>query len=800
MATVNKDFKIKSGLIVEGTTGTINGEDILTKKQSDQDYIVGLIGGTSTSQNTPNSVVKRDGSGDFAAGEITADLVGNVTGQVSDISNHDTDDLSEGATNKYYTDSRVKNVLTGSTQTNITITEVAGELHITAENGVADSTTDDLAEGENNLYFTEQRAVDAVGGTRDNTPNTLLKRDGFGNAAIGQLDAESKFTAPDYRVGNAGQLHDNNGDLQLRAWDNNTLQLNADVDVRIEGQFINVNATDGNIDLYTTGAAYVNEDEILTRTASQEISNKTIAGTLVFGSANTNNAFIEGQYDANGDLTVNAGGTLNLVANTGDILVNPNGAAYYGGTSAENEIATHGYVDNAVAGLSWKQSVNLLWDDTTITMSGVTGTLALDGHPALTQANNGYRILTINMSEDSGIWVYSDDGSNWSISRATDSDTFGELVGAAVYVMEGTQYGSTSWVQGNHYITDFTGQSWTQFSGNGSVTAGNGIIVDGLQISIDTSVVATQTDLSNGLGDKQDTLTAGEGIYIDGDNIITGRQQSGGGLKFVFNEAAIDRNQVDGWYDQSGAASQALTDANYYTDGQLESYTPTSNLESTISGYGFAYNGDIPTSTDEISEGTFNHYYTDSRAKTAAADLLTAATKSNITITGDENGLTITAENGVADSTTDDLTEGENNLYFTQNRVIDAVDNQDITPKSVQIDTFRKEEATQTYFSAASTATVHSFGYPFGSVKYVVRVVGNAGGTLHSQITEILATVDGNNNVAVTEFGSIHTTEPALASFTVDYDAGTSQFRLRATTVNNGSEVIVAATLLSWAD
>ncbi len=34
MATVTKDFKVKNGLIVEGTTGTINNHDILTKKQS----------------------------------------------------------------------------------------------------------------------------------------------------------------------------------------------------------------------------------------------------------------------------------------------------------------------------------------------------------------------------------------------------------------------------------------------------------------------------------------------------------------------------------------------------------------------------------------------------------------------------------------------------------------------------------------------------------------------------------------------------------------------------------------------
>jgi hypothetical protein len=101
MATVNKDFKIKSGLIVEGTTATVNGYDVLTKKQADQDYIVGLIGGTATSANTANTVVKRDASGNFAAGTITA----NLTGQVSDISNHDTGDLAEG-TNLYFTNQR----------------------------------------------------------------------------------------------------------------------------------------------------------------------------------------------------------------------------------------------------------------------------------------------------------------------------------------------------------------------------------------------------------------------------------------------------------------------------------------------------------------------------------------------------------------------------------------------------------------------------------------------------------------------------------------------------------------------
>jgi len=44
MATVNKNFKIKSGLVVEGTTATVNGNQVLTESASDQ-YIIDLIGG-----------------------------------------------------------------------------------------------------------------------------------------------------------------------------------------------------------------------------------------------------------------------------------------------------------------------------------------------------------------------------------------------------------------------------------------------------------------------------------------------------------------------------------------------------------------------------------------------------------------------------------------------------------------------------------------------------------------------------------------------------------------------------------
>jgi hypothetical protein len=171
VATVNKNFRIKNGLVVEGSTATINGQNILVEGGSDS-YIIDLIGGQATSTNTANAVVKRDGSGNFSAGTITANLsgnvTGNVTGTVSDISNHDTDDLAEGS-NLYYTAARAKeeaaNLLANATKTNIVITkDGSNNLTITAENGVADSNTDDLAEGTTNLYFTNTRARQSISG------------------------------------------------------------------------------------------------------------------------------------------------------------------------------------------------------------------------------------------------------------------------------------------------------------------------------------------------------------------------------------------------------------------------------------------------------------------------------------------------------------------------------------------------------------------------------------------------------------------------------------------------------------
>jgi hypothetical protein len=80
--------------------------------------------------------------------------------------------------------------------------------------------------------------------------------------------------------------------------------------------------------------------------------------------------------------------------------------------------------------------------------------------------------------------------------------------------------------------------------------------------------------------------------------------------------------------------------------------------------------------TTDLTEGT-NLYFTDERAQDAVANAIAAGTHSNITITYDDatNKFSFAAENGVADSTTDNLSEGSTNLYFTDERAQDAVGN-----------------------------------------------------------------------------------------------------------------------------
>jgi hypothetical protein len=170
-----------------------------------------------------------------------------------------------------------------------------------------------------------------------------------------------------------------------------------------------------------------------------------------------------------------------------------------------NAVATKDYVDSAVAGLKWKTAVQL-HADSNISLTGTTGTLVIDGHAALVTADDGYRLLLTGQTTDSekGIYVYNDDGANYTLTRATDADVYTELEGASVFVQEGTLYEATGWTENNYTLTDFTGQTWVQFAGAGTYAAGTGLTLTGNVFAVDVSVL-----LSGAIGTNVQAWDAG---------------------------------------------------------------------------------------------------------------------------------------------------------------------------------------------------------------------------------------------------------------------------------------------------
>jgi hypothetical protein len=183
------------------------------------------------------------------------------------------------------------------------------------------------------------------------------------------------------------------------------------------------------------------------------------------------------------------------------------------------DAANKRYVDGAVTGLSWKHAANLLATALSVpatsgnvALTGSTGTLVIDSHPALNSSDIGYRIVLTAQTTDSqnGIYEYTEDAGNYTLVRTNDADTFNELEGAAVFILEGTRYGSSAWTQINYTLTNFTTQEWVQFSGANIFEAGAGLDLTGTTFSVNV----------------------GPGLEISSDDVQLASTVAGDGLTF----------------------------------------------------------------------------------------------------------------------------------------------------------------------------------------------------------------------------------------------------------------------------
>jgi len=143
--------------------------------------------------------------------------------------------------------------------------------------------------------------------------------------------------------------------------------------------------------------------------------------------------------------------------------------------------ATKGYVDAARSGLDVKQSVRAATTVAVLLASGLENGDTIDGVTLAT----GNRVLVKNQStaSENGIYVVQSTG---AAVRATDFDGTGEVSGGAfTFVEEGTVNADAGFVvTSNGAITVGTDAiEWAQFSGAGSITAGDGLTKTGATIN-----------------------------------------------------------------------------------------------------------------------------------------------------------------------------------------------------------------------------------------------------------------------------------------------------------------------------
>jgi hypothetical protein len=189
MATVTKDFRVKAGLVVEGTTATVNGKNVITAGTIDAkgDLLVGSADDAVArlAVGTNNYILTADSSATNGIKWAAPQAVG-VFGTSIEF---------EGATTDSYQTTLA--VTDPTADRTITLPNASGTVALTSD---IPSSTTSLSEGTN-LYFTDERAQDAIGnnlgtgltytdatGAISVTANTY---DAYGAASSAQSAAES---------------------------------------------------------------------------------------------------------------------------------------------------------------------------------------------------------------------------------------------------------------------------------------------------------------------------------------------------------------------------------------------------------------------------------------------------------------------------------------------------------------------------------------------------------------------------------------------------------------------------------
>ena len=286
---------------------------------------------------------------------------------------------------------------------------------------------------------------------------------------------------------------------------------------------------------------------------SEQIKNSNIITALI-----ANDAVTSSKLDQTGTFDF-SGGSLSVATPT-----------------ADGHATTKAYVDSLVSGLHWKDAARVA---TTASLSvtynngssGVGATLTATGNGAISidgvSLSSGDRVLVKDQGaakEQNGLYQVStvgDVSTAYVLTRTTDADTPAKLASLAIFVLEGTSNSDAGYVLTSDGIsaigTDVI--EFAQFSGAGSVTAGDGLTKSGNTLSVDLDTDPGLEFNSGKLKAKVDGATLGldsSGLKVADGGVGTNQLGAAAVTSAKIATAAVGSSQLAG----SAVTSAKLAD------------------------------------------------------------------------------------------------------------------------------------------------------------------------------------------------------------------------------------------------
>jgi hypothetical protein len=630
MATVTKDFRVKSGLIVEGSTATVNGKNIITAGVVDAkgDLIVGSADDAVTRLAAgTNGYILTANSGATNGIEWAAPVAVGV---------FDTQITFEGATADDY--ETTLTVVDPTADRTITLPNVSGTVVTSGDTGTVTATM--LASDSVTTVKITDANVTAAKLATDSVETAKIKD---ANVTAAKLAADSVETA---------KIVDSNVTAAKLAADSVTTAkiLDANVtDAKLASNSVtNAKIADSAVDTAEIANSAVTASKLATdsvETAKIKDSNVTavklatdsvetakikdlnvteakIAEGAVTSAKIANDTIVDADINSAAaiaqskiaNLTTDLAAKLALAGGTmtGAIAMGTNKITGLGTPTDGTDAATKNYVDSAAQGIDWKASVRAATTAAVTLASDLENGDTLDGVTLAT----GDRVLVKNQStgSENGIYVVKSSGAP---DRSTDADAGSELTSNfAVFVEEGTVNADQGYtLTNNGSITiGTTALTFTQFTGLGQIIAGTGLDKTGNTLDIDSTVTTndgTQTLTNKSISGSANTitnvsLTSSVTGTLPVANGGTGITSLGAGIA-TFLETPSSANLASALTDEAGSGTVAFTNSPTFTTPTLGAAAATSiALPDVLLGSALATASTSATTIDTWSATTYS--------------------------------------------------------------------------------------------------------------------------------------------------------------------------------------------------